>query len=261
MSQLHSLVVTLVNPDSAGEDLLLLQLEQEEWAPYTGFVTKSNMVRQIGKMLFADHGWNPVVGCALMNGLLYSLIYAYPLLPTTKFKVLSSYGYLSEGSGQDVVMEETIDFDFDVEQGLKYPAIAVSGYDWLTSYDHNGNPDTRPAVSVLGRNVTSSSPVYGTLRIRYSVYRVVYTLSMEAREDAIEHFWSAYLLGLPEGGRPVLLEFDPPPTMEDMTKEGLTCGDENLEVTRDEPDPEDMIGQGIKIEIYDYCSGELITTQ
>ena len=258
MSRQASLAITLAKQEESESISGLLTLEQEEWKAYTGLLTKANMVRHIAFKLFGGK-WNPQIDCAISGERVTSTIYAYPATPTLPYRVLASYGELSEGRVQTPVLTETVHFRLETEQGLRYPAHSLVSANWLTAYDAEGNQIPAPGITIKARSVGTAFPVYGSLQIKYRTFRTAHTLSMEARDDALEHFWSAYILGLPLGGEPVLLKFDPPPTAEELTAMAAECGGRiGLSLEWEEQDPANRVTPGKKEEVWDYCGGNFL---
>jgi hypothetical protein len=259
VSQQPSLSISLVTP-AAPESGPLLLLEQEEWQPCTGYMSTANMVRAVAAQLYPD-AWSVEVDCGLTNGMVVSRIFAYPIVSPLDYTVLSSHGEIGTGRLEQVLMDEIVQFRLDTSHSVNYPVTALDLLDWLCAYDAAGNPLAGPAVTLSGREVSAAEPIYGSLRVRYLTTRTTFTLRMDAREDAAEHFWSAIILGLPVGGEPVLLAFDPPPALEEMTAAGDECGDSTGETKDQNNMPIPEVSPGNRTEIYDYCSGELLRVQ
>ena len=93
--------------------------------------------------------------------------------------------------------------------------------------------------------------VYGSLRVKYEVFRTTHTLSLKARPDAVEHFWSAWVMALVSNNEPGMLKLDPPPTAEELSEMGLTtCPDYNFELDwLDDSDKPPSVSPGRKEEV------------
>ena len=223
MSQRPSLTINISPAQSARVSEQLVLVEQAEWAPYTGYVTRGNMVRYLANMLYGE-AYQAKIDCGLIGGQVVSALYVYPLRDDVQYQLLATHGVLSDPAFEESEQEETLHFNLETEASLRYPASRVQSTEWLSSYDAEGNPATKPVVTVSGREIVASAPVYGSLRIRYQANRYVHLLTLDKREDATENFCSAVIVALPVGGRPVMLTFDPPPTAEEIAQGGYDCG-------------------------------------
>ena len=73
----------------------LLLVEQEAWKPYTGYVTKGNMVRYLANMLYGD-AYQAKIDCGLAGDYAAAAIYVYPLRDDVQYQLLTTHGQLSE---------------------------------------------------------------------------------------------------------------------------------------------------------------------
>jgi len=241
----------------------LLLIEQEDWKPYTGLVTKGNMARQLASLLYSD-AYQAQVDCGVMaNGDVVCAVYVYKLRPDVQYQLTVTHGELAGPEATGVDVDETLHFSLDTESALKYPAATVRSAVWASAYNSDGVKVTDPAVTITSRDVTVSAPVYGSLRVQYTAQRDEYILTIPKRADAEENFYSAYLIGLPIGGRPVFLQFDPPPTAEEMAKEGTECGrgsgGDSGDATRPSHPLDDVTAsKHQRTIIVDYCTQEVI---
>jgi len=219
----HNLTINITSPEAARISEELLLVEQADWKPFTGYVTKGNMVRRIANMLYGD-AYQAEIDCGMVGSQVVAAIYVYPLRDNVRYRLVATHGVLSDGQFEASEQEETLHFSLETTASIRYPAARILSAEWLSSYDADGNATTKPSVTAIGREVTASGPVYGSLRIRYIANRFDHILTMDKREDAVENWYSAAIVALPSGGRPVFLTFDPPPTAEEMAKGDYGCG-------------------------------------
>lgn len=223
MSLRPNLTITITPEQSARVSEELILVEQAEWRPYTGYVTRGNMVRYLANLLYGE-AYQAQIDCGLTGGQVVAAIHAYPLRNDVRYQLLTTHGVLSEPVMEESEQEETLHFSLELTASLRYPASRVLSTEWLSSYAADGTPATKPAVTVDGREIVAAAPVYGSLRIRYQANRSIHLLTLDQRADATENFYSAVIVALPVGGRPVMLTFDPPPTAEEMAEGGYDCG-------------------------------------
>ena len=239
---------------AASRDLLLI--EQEEWQPYTGYVTKAEMVRALARMLYGAETESQV-NCGVAGGQVVAAIYVYRLEPGVIYQLLASAGTLSEPAAEEKEMTETVQVNLETEAELRYPVASLLETRWLSAWDEQGNRIDGPAVTLVGGKLTWSLPVFGSLKVRWLTNRDVWMLTIDRREEAVENLYSAVLLALPSGGRPELLTFAPPPTAEEIEEEDcgwgrLTTGD--IEGPPDHPLDDPTASPHRRTVIIDFCS-------
>lgn len=262
-SQQHNIIITISAPESTAAAQPYLILEQADWEPYAGQMTKMEFVRRIAIQLFgpeAGVATSPDMNCPIdASGCVVAEIHAYPSRIDLGYRLITSYGDLSGAYPQSLNVEDVLQFTIDTEQQVPYPIGAIVQAEWLTCYDSHGTKIHGPAPTFFDRTVSVPYPVYGSLRLTYSTYRTNHLLSLSARPDAIEHFWSAWVIGLVEHSQPVMLQIDPPPTVEELAKMGVsTCPDWELNMEWDEDGGPPTVDIGRKEQVYDYCTGELL---
>lgn len=261
MSQQPNLTINFSPEQSARVSEELLLVEQAEWRPYTGYVTKGNMVRYLANLLYGE-AYQAQIDCGLTGGQVVAAIHVYPLRGDVQYQLLTTHGVLSEPVLEESEQEETLHFNLELTAGLRYPASRVLSTEWLSSYAADGTPATKPAVTVDGREITAAALVYGSLLVRYVANRSTHLLTLDKREDATENFYSAFVVGLPVGGRPVFLEFEPPPTAEEMAQGGYDCGmgsggDPQVTEIEHPLDPPEASSHQRTI-LIDYCTQEVL---
>lgn len=258
----HPLTITFAAPQGGGsaEPVDLLLLEQAPWPEHTGQVSRGAMVAWLAGQFFGATATG-LVDCGFAHGATGADIYAWPLRAGVHYRIATTHGELGEGEWEDLEEEAVLQFSLTTTADLPHPAASVVDVEWLAAYDAQGNPDVLPGVTVApwSRAVQLSAPTYGSVRIRYRTGRWVHRLSVTRREDAIENWYSAWIVAYPSGGRPVFLGFEPPPTAEaggesqcGRTTVGSISADDE-----DKPEPP-KAGATVRTMTYDYCTGVLV---
>lgn len=207
------------------EERDLLLLEQEEWNHYTGLLTRAGFLRYLRAVLY-DTDDKARILCPIGNDLAIR-IFAWPLAPGVVFRLRASVGALGEVTVDTVRSGESLTFSLSDRADLKHPASRVEAIRWLTGpYDAEGRLVAPPSASVSGREITLSAPVWGAAWIETAAtrYACVLTLPRDAAEPLLAAGWSEWVIGLPEGGRPVALELAAPPGAEALAAAGAGCG-------------------------------------
>lgn len=213
-------------PDRATEERDLLLLEQASWGAYTGVLTKAGLARYLRAALYGAEG-DAGIDCGLSDDGLAIVIYAWPLAPGVTFRLRSSVGELGEVLIDAVSSAESVSFALTDHAGLRHPADYVESVRWLTGpFNSAGEAIAPPALTVSGRELSLPEPVWGSVWIRTASTRYTCGLSIprDQAEPLLAAGWSEYVIGLPEGGRPVALALTPPPGAEDLARTGAACG-------------------------------------
>ena len=256
------LTITFTAPQGGGsaEPVDLLLLEQPPWPERIGQATKVAVVNWLAGTLFDDESILQM-DCGFSGGRTGADIWAWPLRADVSYRIATTHGELGEGEWEEVDEEAVLQYTLADTADLPHPAMSLVDIEWLAAYDASGNPDAEPGVSVdpWSRSVRLTAPTYGSVRVRYRTGRWVHRLSVPRREDAIENWYSAWIVAYPSGGRPVFLEFDPPPAAE--SGGDIDCGRHTTgSITADDDDelekPE--ANRSIRTMTYDYCTGLLV---
>ena len=260
----YPLTITFAAPQGGGsaEPVDLLLLEQAAWPEHTGQVSRGALVAWLAAQFYGVQA-SGLVDCGFAGGATGADIYAWPLRAGVHYRLATTNGELGEGEWEEIEEEAVLQFSLSAEAALPHPAISFVDLEWLAAYDAQGNPDAQPMVTVRpwSRAVQLSAPTYGSVLIRYRTGRWVHRLSVTRREDAIENWYSAWIVAYPSGGRPVFLEFEPPPTAEARAGDDTGCGRGGVtgSITRDDDDKPapPVAGRTVRTMTYDYCTGAL----
>lgn len=266
MSSRH-ILINFINPDRDRDPLDLLKIEQEEWAPYTGYVTKANVVKYLAELLYGS-GDEVQVDCGMVGDTVVCGVFAYPLEPDLTYQLHTSWGELSERSVEEIEHEEIINVtlrrndDTDQvysEESLTYPALEILSTEWLgDTYGADGAYIAPPVITTDGATLQIGAACYGAVRVRYRVLRHTYILNIARREESIQNHFSAVVFGVYSGGIN-WLEIDPPPGAEEYAAD-LECGWGNhgvVEPEEDDPLEDPPMRHANRRQVKDYCSQEI----
>jgi hypothetical protein len=178
----------------------LLQIEQEDWAAYTGVVTRSEMVYAIANTLYGT-SYDPATWCGLVDGNVVSTIYVYPRIPDLAYQLHTSWGSLSQRREATIELTEILNYRLTDAVQPDHPPLAIRSASWLDDcYDAAGTLVAPPALTIESGEIRSAQKVYGAVTINYTTIRHTYTLNQPRRETAIDNQYSAAVYGLYEGG-------------------------------------------------------------
>jgi len=233
-------------------------IEQTDYAPYTGQVTRYAMAVLLDNLLF-DKDKELPTDCGIVGGAFMTVVLFYPSPAELPFTAHVSRGDLGPGQVENSSRSEIINFRLDQTASLRYPAQEITGVEWLTdTFDAKLQPAPRPSLSLSGQSsVMASAKIYGAARITYTVRVQIHSLVIAGREESIENKYSSVAYAVYSGGVD-WLELSAPPGAEDYDGD---CKHGGGQVTPDDDpdDPEpDADGADRTIKI-DYCSREIIS--
>ena len=259
MSQ-HSLIINFAAPPPRVQNQGDLVIEQSPWGSGIGRVTVGAIVAYMRAMV--SHRQAPELDCGLgSNGGYSTTIFVYPTPVELAYQFAASRGELTGPTVSDVEISEAVQVSPpDTRLSLKYPALAVKSAELLgQGYDDTGAPITGPvSVSVSGNEVTLSRPLYGTVRVKYTVRAHAYRLTVDPIEGATENNHACTVYGRWNGGiRWKIME--PPPGADDNVDSHLPCGFGTGTGSADDlPERPVAPREADRLIEIDYCSQEQI---
>jgi len=164
-----------------GDELLFL--EQEDYNPYTGKLTKGTMVIATLGWLYPDVGYSTSNNCGGSEGRFTITVYAYLYQQDLVYNIALSYGDIGEAVIQDTEYSEVIKCNLKESVDFSYPSEGIISSSWVgNAYDSVGNIVTLPTFTSDNRSIFFSKKVYGSLRVKYKVTRHCYSVSIAGRQ-------------------------------------------------------------------------------
>lgn len=257
----QSLSITYNGPEASG-GLGLLQIEQQPWAPYTGKVTRAEMVRYLSALLYGGE-YQSSIDCGLVAGAVVCVVNVYPRVADLVYQFQTSHGTLSGRSVEMVKETEAMSFALTTEVTPSHPVRAILAVEWISEcYNADGAVVDQAQLSTDGSTITIPTPVYGSVSVTYRTERHSYVLNAPRRDDAIDNFYSAAVFGVYDGGVD-WLTIEMPPGIETFEADaGAYCGwGSTASVTDDDPDYPVTDGKHTRTTDVDYCSQETISEE
>ena len=254
----QSLTLSFTGQSSDRSPVDALMIEQEPWTKYTGYLTKTSLVKALVNRLYGGQ-YSGLVDCGMDGDQLSVAVHVYPYNPFLSYNFFASSGVLSSPVVDQFDHEEIVNIALDESAGLQYPAQEIISADWLGDvWDVDGNIIAGPDPAIDQQGIVFARPVYGALRVQYAVIRHVYQLDV-VRRQAVENQYSSVVYAVYDGGLR-WLEIEPPPGAEEFAA-GSECGygsGGSGSVT-------DESGGSIPTEVFgnrvikkDYCSQDII---
>lgn len=258
----ESLTISLAVPASDREPRDLLQIEQDDWLPYTGVVTRAEMVRFVAAILYGGV-YESRLECGLAGGAVVCAIRVYPRIPALAYQFSTSWGTLSERAVIEPEIEEIINFRLTDREEPSHPARSISSATWLAeTYDSSGAVIPAPQLTIDGDSILAAVPVYGAVRVTYTTERHDYLLTAPRRDDAVDNHFSAVVYGVYDGGIN-WLEVEMPPGIEGFEADAdADCGWGSVDGAITTPDDEarPVLPSGAdRLTVVDYCSQTVVS--
>lgn len=256
----HPLAIIYAGPPAA-DPLDLLMIEQEDWQPYTGVVTRAELVRYLASALYGER-YQSRVDCGMAAGAVVCAINVYPRVAGLAYQFHASHGTLSPRTVDMVEEEESINFTLTTEATPTHPPRSISSAEWLAEcYDADGVRVDPPPLTIDGGRLTIPAPVHGAVSVRYTTERHGYILSCQRRAAALDNHYSAAVYGVYAGGIN-WLEIEMPPGIDTFELDpDAVCGwgSGRGTVTWPDGDPypvaDDPHSRHTEV---DYCTQEII---
>ena len=248
---------------AASNPLDLLQLEQEDWKPYVGYITTSNMVRVIAEYLY-NEDFGSSIECGIDGGSLITVVYAYPKVADLDYVLNISRGTISKRIVQEYTEETVLRFSLNDSASLKYPCGSVISTEWIgDTFAVRGEEVNNVTVNVTGQDVQLSQKVRGRLKIKYKVLRHKYGVSIKPRKKSIENHFSSTVFGIYAGGLNYLVLSEPPNIDSFDTASEENCnggfGVTGSLSSEDDNLPDDMHRNANRVKVVEYCGQRTIT--
>lgn len=208
-----SSVLSFESASTADNEVLLVT--QDEWSPYTGKVSKQQVVRYLLSLLETST-YEMSVNCGMAGDALVVPIFCYPMVAGLDYTLYSSYGDLSECLVELIeVKDELVQFRLTSEETVDFPIKSIRSMEWvLDCLDANGDLTVNPELEVAGNRIsTGGVSVYGTAKISYVTERHTYILTAPRRQTALDNNYSGVVVGVAQGNMPVVLELKMPPSV------------------------------------------------
>lgn len=249
---------------ASGESPLL---EQREWKAATGVLTRAAAVLYLDRLLYGDDEdetpGRGLVDCGLTDGKLVIVLYVYPQRPGGRApRLAASIGETSAPESEEIEEEETLDFQFEAEAGLRHPALRVLAANWLTGpWNEHGDKVAPPPMTVDGRvlRLAGGAPVYGSVLVRTLVRRWTAAVTVDWAEavESLNEGWGEIVALYPADAPPVALALAAPPGAAEMAASGRPCGRHySVRVGGEEETWPPTCPPADKYVWCDYCKGE-----
>lgn len=251
------LSLALAASSSTATSLDLLYIEQRAWLPWTGQVTKPQLVRYLASLLYSE-AYQDQIDCGLSGGSVVCVVDVYPKRAGLAYQFFTSHGQLSARSEALVVIEaETVDFQMATAASPQYPPREILSVAWAgPCYLVDGTEIAQPLLTIEGSTLVSARACLGTALVSYRTERHSYVLTAPRRDTALDNHYSAVVWGVYSGGLNYLAIELPPTIAEFEADAEAVCGwGGSATVTTQDPDSSEVQpSPKNRRTVYDYCS-------
>lgn len=206
----QTLAISFSLPSGEDDDHEYLIIEQEPWGEDVGKTTFLQGLTGIAAVVYGRLYYEK--NCQGDANGFDMKVYVYPSSVSMSYQFHISHGEYTPAGSEIIVRDEMIQCGFEDSAEINYPrsSTALPSLQWLgPCYDNTGTIVSRPTITMEGRTILFSKKVYGSLRVRYSVYRVTYNVRVEERDDSIENNFQSVVYCNWDGGIK-WLNIDPP---------------------------------------------------
>lgn len=241
------------------------KIEQKPWGADVGKTTTLQAIVGISAAIYGNE-W-PNMRCGGLNGIFEADVYVYPCDSSTPFQFRVSHGTVRSSTVEIAYREEIVQSSLQLQATPEYPVQSMGTVAWIGNcYDASGNVTTRPTVTLENNVLTFSKKVFGSVRVRYTVFRYIYSVEVSKRLLALENKYQSVAYVVWDGGVK-WCDVEAPADFEQF--DGLCGNGGDYDDGEGEGDGEDGDGDGDdglptangadrKI-VIDYCSQEQIS--
>jgi len=208
---------------AAGEQAEVI-LEQVPWENYIGRVTKGAMVAYLQHLMYNTPLADGIVRCGITDNAYSCMVLVYPSEKLLPYVMGLSHGTVDAGIKNEQEFTETINFKLTDRAELSYPQFGIVSAQFVGPvFDSTGAAVPAPDLELNGREIRLSDQIYGAVEVIYQICVYGHTVTVPAREEAIENKYSSAVYARYPGG--VKWEpLEPPPSAEEYAKLGGECG-------------------------------------
>jgi hypothetical protein len=232
-----------------------LQIEQAEWLPYTGYLTRYQFALLLRKLLYGTDD-ELTVSCGFDGDHYAAQISVYPTPFDMSFNLnFFGGGSLSPGLQVSEPHTELVNLSPNSTSSVKYPIYELVSVDWEGDvYDADLKITQKPSLAVDGKDIIPGVKVYGTARIEYITLCYQYVATVTGWNETKANQWDGVVYGCHAGGVDSII-LNPPPGADEYDDDCLYAHLSTIDPNGgDVPTP----GKRDKYKYFDYCSQDFL---
>lgn len=223
-------------------------------------VAFSSNTDQINELYQAQCGKNP-------DGSITATIYVFKTPVDLIYNLVASRGsFLGDPITESTEKEESLNFHLETSVSLGYIVDELISLEWEGDvYDSSGSVIQSDLPLVVGTELVVNEPVYGTVRIKYTVFGDTWFLNIPQREEASADEYRSTVHAFYGMNQVETIEISPP-NLESLCTERVSWSynSDGEQPPDDEPTDDgsgtaDGTSVALQLNSYDYCHGGAVS--
>lgn len=210
----------------------------------------SSNTDEINELYQAQCGKNP-------DGSITATIYVFKTPVDLTYNLVASRGsFIGDPITESTEKEESVSFNLETAVSLGYSVEEILSLEWEGDvYNSSGGVIQFDIPLLVGTELVVNEPVYGTVRVKYTVFGDTWLLNIPPREEASADEFRSTVHAFYGMNQVETIEISPP-NLESLCTERVTWA-----YNSDDEQPADGEGEdiGLQLVAYDYCTGEEIS--
>ena len=234
-------------------DLEFIEMHNDSFGRQVAFSTNTD---EINELYQAQCGKNP-------DGSITATVYVFKTPADLEYNLVASWGSFEDDPvTESTVKEESLNFHLEQSVDLGYVVDEIISIEWDGDVYNSSGGVITPDVPVLsGTSLVIDQPVYGTVRIEYSVFGDTWLLNIPPRES-IQNTFQSTVHAFYGDNQVETIEISPPNLL-DLCNQRVywTYNQDDEQPADDDPTGEEEDGTSVALQLtaYDYCSGAVIS--
>lgn len=212
---------------------------------------------EINRLYQAQCGKNP-------DGSITATVYVFKTPEDLTYNLVASRGtFEGEPVTESTEKEESLSFHLEASVNLGYIVKEILSLEWEGDvYDSSGGVIQPDIPSLVGTELVVSTPVYGTVRIKYTVFGDTWLLNIPPREEASADEFQSTVHAFYGLNQVETIEIIPP-NLESLCTQRVTW---SYNADDEQPPDDEPVDDGtadgssvaLQLHAYDYCHGGAI---
>jgi hypothetical protein len=213
---------------------------------------------EINELYQAQCGKNP-------DGSITATVYVFKTPVDLSYNLVASRGtFEGEPVTESTEKEESLSFHLETVVSLGYNVKEILSLEWEGDvYDSSGGIIQLDVPSLVGTELVASTSVYGTVRIKYTVFGDTWLLNIPPREEASADEFQSTVHAFYGINQVETIEISPP-NLESLCDQRVTW---SLNADDEQPADDEPVDDGtadgssvaLQLHAYDYCHGGAIS--
>jgi hypothetical protein len=236
-----------------------LEFIEMHYGPGGRQVAFSSNTDEINELYQAQCGKNP-------DGSITATVYVFKTPTDLSYNLVASRGsFIGEPVTESTEKEESLNFHLDTSVSLGYTVEEILSIEWEGDiYNSSGGVIQSDVPLLVGTELVVDEPVYGTVRVKYTVFGDTWFLNIPPREEASADEFRSTVHAFYGLNQVETIEISPP-NLETLCSQRVSWAynSDGEQPADDEPVDDgsgtaDGSSVGLQLNSYDYCHGGVV---